>query len=203
MAARRIKPTVSLGALHLNTRSTDEGNVVLKKSKAAFGAAVVALTLFGAPIAKADAWKMGALSHQVSLVQEAQDLQETDRRELVCMALAIYHEAKGQAEIGMEAIGHVILNRAKSLKFPTTVCGVVWQQSQFSWTSRPVMALVPRESDAWIQAQKVALEVLDPTSEDPTHGATHFYNKVTDHPRWLKRGTRTFAVGPHVFMKLS
>ena len=44
-----------------------------------------------------------------------------------CLALAIYHEARGEAEIGQIAVAQVILNRAKSRKYPATVCGVVYQ----------------------------------------------------------------------------
>jgi spore germination cell wall hydrolase CwlJ-like protein len=196
-----ITADVSQWAAVLNTPSTTEGNVVLKKSKAAFAAVVLALSLFNtSPANAANAWKMDPLSSQVTMIQKAQELQETDRRELLCLSLAIYHESKGQSEKGMRAVGHVVLNRKKSGKFPATICGVVWQPSQFSWSVRPVMGIVPREKANWVQSQEIAYRILN-GDEDLTKGALYFYNVKTDRPAWRTRGVMTFVDGPHVFRK--
>lgn len=67
-----------------------------------------------------------------------------DEAELTCMALAIYHEARGEPSRGQAAVGWVIMNRLHSGKYPTTICGIVQQavirngrivrnRCQFSW----------------------------------------------------------------------
>lgn len=174
----------------------------MKLSKATFVAAVaVLITNFCATNASANEWKMGPLSDQVSVIQEAQDFQETDRREFLCAALAIYHESKGETKLGMDAVGSVVKNRVHDPRFPKTVCGVVWQKSQFSWTIRPVGAIVPREKNEWIKAQKIALEQRS-SDADPTNGANYFYNVVTDRPAWRTRGKRTLTVGVHAFIRI-
>lgn len=166
----------------------------MKISKAAFVAVAVVLSLFATP-ALANAWKMDPLSKQVTVIQQAQELQDTDRREMLCFALAIYHESKSLKPKDMKAVGHVIQNRINDPKYPKTACGVVWQSGQFTWTARPVGAIIPREQKAWIQAQEVALDL----GPDFTQGAISFYNLRTDKPRW--RGLRvTLTLGSHVFL---
>lgn len=178
----------------------------MKKSKAAFVAAVAALTLFSAGTAKANAWKMEPLSDQVSVIQEAQELQATDRQEFLCLALTIYHEARGVHRKGKVAVAHVVLNRTTSGKFPTTICGVVWQQNkgrpQFSWTTKPVGAIVPREKASWVECQRVALESFKGSeASDPTGGATHFYNTRLVKPRWAINVTSSWQDGVHMFVR--
>lgn len=178
----------------------------MKKSKAALVAAVGALTLFSATTAKADAWKMEPLLKQVPVLQEAQDLQETDRREFLCTSLAIYHEARGVNREGKIAVAHVVLNRMTSGKFPSTACGVVWQtdhgRPQFSWTTRPVGLIIPRDRAAWEECQRVALETeFGDQAADPTRGATHFYNVRVVKPRWAYQAQSSWRSGVHMFVR--
>ncbi len=44
-----------------------------------------------------------------------------------CLALNIYHEARGEPEAGRLAVGHVVVNRALDGRFPKDVCQVVRQ----------------------------------------------------------------------------
>ncbi len=50
-----------------------------------------------------------------------------------CMLKNIYHEARGEGVEGMKAVALVTLNRAKQQN--KTVCEVVYQRKQFSWTN--------------------------------------------------------------------
>jgi spore germination cell wall hydrolase CwlJ-like protein len=63
--------------------------------------------------------------------QAARDLSEDD---LFCMIQNVYHESRGEDALGQAAVAHVTLNRVCSSAYPDTVCGVVWQKGQFSWT---------------------------------------------------------------------
>ena len=66
---------------------------------------------------------------------------QTNQSEKICLAKAIYHEAKGEPEIGKRAVAKVVLNRKNHQKYPKTICGVVNQVEynngkklcQFSW----------------------------------------------------------------------
>lgn len=52
-----------------------------------------------------------------------------------CLATAMYHEARGEGELGMKAVAYVIYNRTQNPKWPKSVCGVVLQAHQFSFTN--------------------------------------------------------------------
>ena len=51
-----------------------------------------------------------------------------------CLALNVYHEARGEVIEGQIAVAHVTLNRVNHSYFPETICDVVYQNRQFSWT---------------------------------------------------------------------
>ena len=60
--------------------------------------------------------------------------------EITCLAQNIYFEARSEPVAGMLAVGHVVLNRVASDRFPDTVCKVIRQggerrrhRCQFSW----------------------------------------------------------------------
>ena len=52
-----------------------------------------------------------------------------------CMAVAVYHEARGESLEGQVAVARVIMNRAASGKYPGTWCEVVKQPWQFSFVN--------------------------------------------------------------------
>ena len=69
-------------------------------------------------------------------------------KELECLALNIYHEAKSEPLAGKFAVGIVTLNRSADSKFPNTVCGVVQQKKQISkivWVTSYIVH-VPRKN---------------------------------------------------------
>ena len=50
--------------------------------------------------AHANEWKMDPLSNQVTILPEARESQDIDQREFLCLALDIYHEARGESLTG-------------------------------------------------------------------------------------------------------
>ena len=116
-----------------------------------------------------------------------------------CMTANIYHEARGESKKGQYAVAHVTMNRVKHEKFPDTVCEVVFQPKQFSWT-HTIKDPRPREYQAWRQAQKIALDVMYGNVPDNTFGAIYYHADYVD-PWWAKADgmfmTRT--IGSHIF----
>ncbi|MGH8064913.1 MAG: cell wall hydrolase [Candidatus Entotheonellia bacterium] len=127
--------------------------------------------------------------------QAARDLSEDD---LFCMVQNVYHEARGEDALGQAAVAHVTLNRVKSPLYPDSVCDVVWQPMQFSWTedgrSDRMMDL-----DAIGKAVDTALAVSRGRIKDPTGGALHYYAHDKVRPHWSSRGYR-LIVGEHTFI---
>jgi hypothetical protein len=52
-----------------------------------------------------------------------------------CVAVAVYHEARGESVEGQLAVARVIMNRAASGKYPSSWCATVKQPWQFSFVN--------------------------------------------------------------------
>lgn len=97
-------------------------------------------------------------------------------RELRCMELNLYHEARGESLEGVKVVANVTLNRTKSKDFPNTVCGVVKQPRQFSWVSGNIDKIKLVVED---RIRQVAFESLLSTEwKDNTGGALYFHNET-------------------------
>ena len=117
-----------------------------------------------------------------------------------CLALNIYFEARGASQVDKEAVGHVTLNRAESRHFPSTICGVVYQRNQFGWvTDRN--SNVPRSPQVWEQSQSLAREILSGSVEDPSKGATYFYDHNRTNPSWARRFEVTLKTRGHTYLR--
>lgn len=111
--------------------------------------------------------------------------EEINRQEVFCLSKAVYHEGRGEPLIGKIAIGHVILNRVKSSSYPNTVCGVVYQPKQFTGIRFRKLGAGDFSRNSWKESVEVATLSYIGFIDDPTNGATMYYNprKVND-PRW-------------------
>lgn len=115
-----------------------------------------------------------------------------------CMAEALYHEARGEGMKGQAAVAEVILNRVDSRTFPSTVCGVINQPSQFSYTiggRKPI-----RNKAAYLRARAVAEAALAGAPRVLTGGATYFHTPAV-RPAWSHRFQRTVQIGRHIFYR--
>ena len=59
---------------------------------------------------------------------------EVDKEQHKCLALNIYHEARSESMEGQIAVAQVTLNRVAHSEWPSTICEVVSEPKQFSWT---------------------------------------------------------------------
>ena len=130
----------------------------------------------------------------------AGDMINQDVQAVECLARNMYHEARGETISGIRAVGHVTMNRVKHAKFPSTVCGVVYQKfkrsCQFSWVCSKTS--LPKK-EHYEKIKSIAREVYYGSSKDPTRGATHFHHRGIQ-PAW--RGfLKTTAIGNHVFYR--
>jgi len=111
----------------------------------------------------------------------------------------IYFESRGESKVGQEFVGWVTLNRVQNSDFPSEICRVVWQDSQFSWT-HDGKSDQPRDAAAWATAQTIALEVVQAygVERDPTEGATYFH-ATSVRPSWAKKFERVVQIDNHIF----
>jgi spore germination cell wall hydrolase CwlJ-like protein len=127
---------------------------------------------------------------------------ETDP-ELYCLALNIYFEARGESVKGQYAVADVTLNRVAADEFPDSICDVVYQRRQFSWTHQIRNPEDPRiaEREAWHNAQLYAVEIVRwNIQRGVTDGATYFHANYV-RPRWRHSFEKTIRIGTHVFYR--
>ncbi len=128
------------------------------------------------------------------------------KKELTCLSLNVYFEARGESTVGQRAVAEVTMNRVASNQYPNSVCDVVYEKkwdrlrkryvSAFSWTefeSRPLP-----KGKAWDKAQKAAVDVYYGRTEPVLKDAT-LYHSIHIRPSWA-RGVKPVArIGRHVF----
>lgn len=119
-------------------------------------------------------------------------------RELECLAGAVYFEAKSETLEGQLAVGRVIVNRARSGRFPASYCGVVFQRSQFSFVRGSAIPALNRASRAWKNAVAVARIADEGSWTGPAEGAL-FFHATRVSPNW--RLTRVARIDNHVFYR--
>jgi hypothetical protein len=119
-----------------------------------------------------------------------------------CMAVAVYHEARGESLAGQLAVARVIINRAASGKYPSSWCGVVKQPWQFSFVNprSGSMPGVDQASAAWRKAQGITrlamANVVPSLSNDVL-----WYHADYVAPSWGRRLSRANKIGTHIFYR--
>lgn len=122
-----------------------------------------------------------------------------------CLAQAIYFESRGEPLAGQIAVAEVVLNRAGSRQFPSTVCGVTHQGAgsgkgcQFSYVCDSNSDTM-RNSLARDRSEKLARLMLDGRPRTVTGGATYFHVRSI-RPDWSRRFNRTVTIGHHMFYR--
>ena len=119
-----------------------------------------------------------------------------------CMAVAVYHEARGESVEGQLAVARVIMNRAASGKYPTTWCGVVKQPWQFSFVNPHTgyMPSVDKASACWRKAQGITrLAMVNAVPSLSTDVLWYHANYVA--PSWGRRLTKVSQIGAHIFYR--
>lgn len=115
--------------------------------------------------------------------------------DLNCLAQTVYYEARGESRAGQEAVAHVVVNRSAAWKRP--ICAIVYQPSQFSWTSQSMRSPF---GNSWIIANTIAGDVLEGESTDPTNGALYFHS-TSVHPSWANKKQFMLQIGRHKFYR--
>lgn len=123
------------------------------------------------------------------------------------LALTMWGECRSRGEACMQAVGNVVMNRAKKSK--STIQDTIWKRKQFScWNSgdpnRDVMRLIGTDKlstpDAirWKQAKVLAEKIVSGNARDLTRGAT-FYHENSIKPRWVGDMNKLVVIGGHTF----
>jgi hypothetical protein len=121
-----------------------------------------------------------------------QDAQE------MCLAKAVYFEARGEALDGQLAVAQVVLNRASSGVYPSTLCGVVTQRAQFSFVRDGHMPPPDTASDCWKKALAIADIAMKRLAPSLASNVL-WYHATYVAPAWGRQHLRVTQIGTHIF----
>ena len=141
-----------------------------------------------------DVGKAESLADLVRAQGEAEDLDAEAR----CLAGAVYFEAKGESLEGQLAVARVVMARAKSGRFPTSLCGVVHQKSQLSFIRGGKMPSINTSSLHWRNAVAITQIALNDSWKSPVEGALFFHARHVS-PGW--RLKRLGSIDNHIFYR--
>jgi N-acetylmuramoyl-L-alanine amidase len=126
-----------------------------------------------------------------------------DRRdqdaEQQCLAQAVFFEARGESLEGQLAVAQVVLNRAASGTFPSSICAVVTQPAQFSFVRRGRIPEADRTSDCWHKALAIADIARKRALANEVASNVLWYHATYVSPSWGRQKTRFAQIGSHIF----
>lgn len=114
---------------------------------------------------------------------------------LLCLAQALFFEASIEPIDGREAVAAAIFNRVVHGDWPRSVCAVVYQRQQFSWTAdmrnwtrRPPAQFVTLARSLWGRREEIREK----------YPVTHFHHHSIS-PAWAERLELRYETGHHRF----
>ena len=125
---------------------------------------------------------------------------ETEGAEEDCLANAVYFEARGESLEGQLAVAEVVMNRARSGRYPPTWCGVVVQRSQFSFVRGGIIPPANRGSEAWRRAVAIARIAQAGTTRMLAPNVLWYHANYVS-PSWGRRLSRSSVIGAHIFYR--
>ncbi len=136
----------------------------------------------------------GSLAELVQI----QDTSGALSKEAHCLAGAVYFESKSESLAGQLAVAKVVMARASSGRFASSLCGVVFQKNQFSFVRGNSMPPIDKNGQQWKNAIAISNIALSGSWKSPVEGALFFHARRVS-PGW--KLTRIGNVDNHVFYR--
>lgn len=119
------------------------------------------------------------------------------QHEVDCLTQNIVQEAPEESYEGKLAVATVTMNRVKSRSFPKTVCGVVYQKGQFSWTNNKRKSVF--SPSVYKAARQIAEEVLYQQKRLISIGNATYFHSTAVTPSWRLTMRPIRQIGVHIF----
>lgn len=138
-------------------------------------------------------------TNQLNQIQKDILIYEHFNNQLKCMSENIIFEAGNQSIRGKIAVAQVTLNRVESHKFGSSLCEVIYQPKQYSWTNKkkPKYSIMEYKEAYVIAINVIAHEVSLPELKDAL-----FYHATYTNPCWRHKMTRVAQIEQHIFYKM-
>ncbi len=114
---------------------------------------------------------------------------------LLCLALNIYFEARGEPIDAQLLVAESAINR--SIDRDQSICEVIYDPYQYSWTNDG-RSDTPRDMEAFAIATAIAQQAIN--GDHLYSGVTH-YHEISIHPHWADDLTVLGRYGNHIFYR--
>ncbi len=123
---------------------------------------------------------------------------EFSAADLDLFARLVHAEAAGEPYTGQVAVAATVLNRIKSTRYPDTLRAVIYQIESGYYQYSPVLdgRINLPAGDSARRAVRDAI-----AGQDPSLGATGFYNPRKTSNLWVRQQPVTTVIGNHVFFR--
>ena len=116
----------------------------------------------------------------------------------------LWQEARGEPDIGRQAVAHVLCNRLRDGRWGNTLACVCLAPLQFSgWNAHDpnrAKAAALADGDPVLCELRAVLARAE-TAADPTHGAMFYYAAGIPQPEWARRMIARGRFGNQLFFK--
>jgi hypothetical protein len=152
------------------------------------------------PFARVPVVSAPTLDNPASLSElvDAHSAEETQSEDQECIAAAVYFEARGEPIEGQLAVAEVVLNRAASGKYPSSICGVVKQRAQFSFVRKGRIPPIAKATEAWRKAVAITQVAVQHLAKQMGSSVLWYHASYVS-PDWGRRLTRVAQIGTHIF----
>ncbi len=157
--------------------------------------------LFIAPLSRFLVVISTLIAQAMTAVVPAETASTLSGQELGCLAMNIYQEGRSEPTQGKLAIAAVTMNRVASRHYPNTVCEVVWQPKQFSWTNLKTKYHTIKDAKAWVKAIEIADLFMHGADWNGVGDAKHYHTTAVQ-PNWSDNERVVAQIGNHLFYQL-
>jgi len=115
----------------------------------------------------------------------------------LCLAQVLFFEASTEPFEGLQAVAATVFNRMAHPRYPSSLCGVVYQPYQYSWTL--IAANWSRQPpDKFIHMARTFLQSREQIQDD--YPVTHFHH-VEIAPSWSHTLEHIITISRHKFYR--
>lgn len=132
--------------------------------------------------------------------------------DLQCLTANLYFEARSEKLKGLIAVADVTKNRVQSKKYPNSICSVVFQRKQFSWSHQQSWSTIQKVLEGSVGSFKLkdrqAYQLAKTTAQNSIKGFVRVLPRDSLHyhatyvkPKWARKMQKYATIGTHIFYK--
>jgi len=153
---------------------------------------------------------------EIELVGPPEPLQEKllySERDIECLALNSYYEARSESVAGQVAVAQVVMNRVKSTQYPNTICEVIQHgKTRINWKGNVVPVLnqchfswwcdgksdIPVDVRTYHSILDLVTDILYLDTVDITEGSLYYHADYVT-PYWAPSFEMVTKIDRHIF----